>query len=65
MTVKELLNSFPVLKKVSFIKKGNVIEEIDTSESGSWRAIKAHHDEKVIRVFAMAEDEIRIDSIAI
>lgn len=62
MTVKELLNAFHLLNKISFIHDNCVIEEIDCNAPGSYRALRKHYDEKVFRVFAMAEDEIRIDS---
>jgi hypothetical protein len=62
MTVKELLNAFPKLEKVSFIHDNFVIEEIDCNAPYSFRQVAKHYDEKVFRVFAMAEDEIRIDS---
>lgn len=62
MTVRELLNTFPVLNKISFIHDNCVIEEIDCTAPYSFRQVTKHHDEKVFRVFAMAEDEIRIDS---
>jgi hypothetical protein len=62
MTVKQLLDTFPKLDKVSFIHDNCVIETIDCSADYSFRDIRKHYDEKVFRVFAMAEDEIRIDS---
>lgn len=62
MTVKELLNAFPMLNKISFIHDNCRIEEIDCNEPYSFRQVAKHYDEKVFRVFAMAEDEIRIDS---
>lgn len=62
MKVRELLNIFKGLNKVSFIHDNCEIEEIDFDEPGSFRAIHKHYDETVFRVFAMAEDEIRIDS---
>lgn len=62
MTVKELLNAFPVLNKISFINDNCVIEEIDCTAPYSFRQVAKHYDEKVFRIFAMAEDEIRIDS---
>ena len=62
MTVKELLNAFPTLNKISFIHDNCRIEEIDCTAPYSFREIRKHYDEKVLRVFAMAEDEIRIDS---
>jgi hypothetical protein len=62
MTVKELLNAFPALEKVSFIHDNCRIEEIDCNAPYSFRQLAKHYDEKVFRVFAMAEDEIRIDS---
>ena len=62
MTVKELLNTFKGLNKISFIHDNCVIEEIDCTAPYSFRDVRKHYDEKVFRVFAMAEDEIRIDS---
>ena len=62
MTVKELRRMFPYLKKISFIHDNCRIEEIDCTAPGSYREIRKHDEEKVFRVFAMAEDEIRIDS---
>lgn len=62
MTVKELLDTFPRLNKISFIHDNFRIEEIDCNEPFSYREIRKHYNEKVFRVFAMAEDEIRIDS---
>ena len=62
MTVRELLRTFPKLEKVSFIHDNCVIEEIDCNADYSFRQVAKHYDEKVFRVFAMAEDEIRIDS---
>ena len=62
MTVKELLRHFPKLEKVSFIRDNCEIDEIDCNAPYSFRQVAKHYDEKVHRVFAMAEDEIRIDS---
>lgn len=62
MKVKELLANFRCLKKVSFLLDDNKIEEIDCTAHRSYLDIRKHHDETVLRVFAMAEDEIRIDS---
>lgn len=62
MTVKELLSTFPKLEKISFIHDNCRIEEINCSDPYSFREVRKHYDEKVFRVFAMAEDEIRIDS---
>lgn len=62
MTVKEFLNCVPKVKEISFIHDNARIETIDTSESGSYRAIKAHYDEKITRIFAIGEDRFRIDS---
>lgn len=62
MTVKELLNTFPKLNKISFIHDNCRIEEIDCNAPYSFRQVAKHYEEKVFRVFAMAEDEIRIDS---
>lgn len=62
MTVKELLSTFTKLNKISFICDNCRIEEIDCNEPFSYREIRKHYDEKVFRVFAVAEDEIRIDS---
>ena len=62
MTVKELLNAFPKLEKISFIHDNCRIEEIDCNAAGSFRDVSRHYHETVFRVFAMAEDEIRIDS---
>lgn len=62
MTVKELLKVFPYLEEVSFIRDMCVIEVIDCTEEGSWREIAKHYGETVNRVFAIAEDKIRIDS---
>lgn len=62
MTVHELLTAFPKLNKISFIHDNCRIEEIDCNAFGSYLEIRKHENEKVFRVFAMAEDEIRIDS---
>ncbi len=62
MTVHELLKTFPKLEKISFIHDGVVIEEIDCNAPHSFRQVTRHYHETVFRVFAMAEDEIRIDS---
>lgn len=62
MTVKELLRVYPKLEKISFIHDNCRIEEIDCNAPYSFRQVATHYDEKVLRVFAMAEDEIRIDS---
>ena len=62
MTVKELLRVCPKLEKISFIHDNCIIEEIDCNAPYSFRQVAKHYDEKVFRVFAMAEDEIRIDS---
>ena len=62
MTVRELLNTMRGLKKISFIHDNCIIEEINCDAEYSFRDVKKHYDEKVFRVFAMAKDEIRIDS---
>ena len=62
MTVRELLNTFKGLNKISFIHDNCAIEEIDCNAPYSFRDVRKHYDETVFRVFAMAEDEIRIDS---
>lgn len=62
MTVRELLNTFKGLKKISFIHDNCEIEEIDCNAPYSFRDVRKHYDEKVLRIFAMGEDEIRIDS---
>lgn len=62
MTVKELLNTFKGLNKISFIHDNCEIEEIDCNDPYSFRDVRKHYNETVFRVFAMAEDEIRIDS---
>lgn len=62
MTVRDLLKAFPKLNKISFIHDNCRIEEIDCTDPYSFRQVAKHYDEKIFRVFAMAEDEIRIDS---
>lgn len=62
MTVRELLNTFRCLNKISFIHDGCEIEVIDCTAPYSFRDVRKHYDENVFRVFAMGEDEIRIDS---
>lgn len=62
MKVRELLKAFKGLNKISFLHDNCEIEEIDCNAPYSFRDVKKHFDEEVFRIFAMAEDEIRIDS---
>lgn len=62
MTVKELLRVFPMIDKIDFICDNCTIEEIKADESGSFRKVRTHYNEKVNRVFAISENHIRIDS---
>lgn len=62
MTVRELVRTFKGLKKIGFIHDNCWIEVIDCNEPYSFRDVQKHYDEVVLRIFAMGEDEIRIDS---
>ena len=62
MTVRELLRTFKTLDKISFIHDNCEIEEIDCNAPYSFRDVHKHYDETVFRIFAMGENEIRIDS---
>lgn len=62
MTVSEFLKVTRSVEEISFIHDNCQIEVIDCNAPGSAKAVRAHYDEEIKRIFAIGDGKFRIDS---